>query len=50
MTFQDFVFQVADFMGKIIIYNCFFFTVTIFKLCRNPEKCSSAQYVIRQKN
>ena len=37
MTFQDFVFQVADFMGKIIIYNYFFFTVTISD-CRNPEK------------
>ena len=37
MTFQDFVFQVADFMGKIIIYNYFFFTVTISN-CRNPEK------------
>ena len=37
MPFQDFVFQVADFMGKIIIYNYFFFTVTISN-CRNPEK------------
>ena len=50
MTFQDFVFQVADFMGKLIIYNCFFFTVTISNFAETQKKCSSAQYVIRQKN
>ena len=37
MTFQDFVFQVADFMGKIIIHNCFFFTVT-FQTAETQKK------------